>query len=189
MRRLTCLLSVLVDPFHRIIDSIMRRTSMETNGGDHKTITHDFPVWREKANFILAAHLDDPDVPKKWKWEQIWARQIQDNVFEICCIPFVTYGLALGDLVGTEPLNERTFVINKVLEKKGHTTYRIWFLDMDKWKSVTEAVRDLGCSVEIRWEKSKLIAIDAPTDEIAKLLNVYVRELEADGVAKYEIGI
>lgn len=162
---------------------------METNSGDHKTITHDFPIWREKANFMLAVRLVEPDVPKKWKWEQIWARQIRDNVFEICCIPFVTYGLALGDLVGTEPLDERKYVINKVVEKKGHTTYRIWFLDMDKWQSTTEAIKDLGCLVEIRWEKSKLIAVDAPSNEIEKLLKIYIGKLEAEGVVNYEIGV
>lgn len=162
---------------------------MKANGGNHKTITHDFPVWREKSDFILVVHLDEPDVPKEWKWEQIWARQVGDNVFEVCCIPFVSYGLALGDLVDTESLEEKNYVIRKVLEKKGHTTYRVWFINLDRWHSVIENIKDLGCQVEVRWEKSKLIAIDAPTADVRNALDLYLSELESNEIVQFETGI
>lgn len=161
---------------------------MESNGGDHKTITHDFPVWREKANFILAVRLNDPDVPKEWEWEQIWARQVEENVFEICCVPFFAYGLALGDFVNTATVEGKKYSINEILEKNGHTTYRIWFRDLDKWNSVIENIKDLDCLVEIRWEKSKLIAVDAPTSEVRNTLESYLTELEAVGIIRFEAG-
>ncbi len=96
-------------------------------------ITHDFPVWRKKANFILALNLEESDVPKNWKWEQIWAMQVENNIFEVCCIPFFAYGVALGDLVTTHTLNGKQYVVNKVVERKGHSTFRIWFQNMDRW--------------------------------------------------------
>jgi len=52
-------------------------------------VQHETPVWRERANFIIGAALDAPG-----KWEQLWARQVGPNRFELCCIPFMTYGLA-----------------------------------------------------------------------------------------------
>jgi hypothetical protein len=45
-------------------------------------VQHETPVWRERANFIIGAALDAPG-----KWEQLWARQVSPNRFELCCIP------------------------------------------------------------------------------------------------------
>ena len=57
------------------------------------------PAWRDRANFIafVSIELDEPGE----RWEQLWARQIANNLFEICCIPFFAYDLALGDQVDT----------------------------------------------------------------------------------------
>lgn len=162
---------------------------METNDEKNNTITHDFPVWRDKANFILAAHLKDPDVPEEWKWEQLWARQVQKNVFEICCVPFFAYGLALGDFVSTATIEGKYYAVDAILRKSGHTTYRIWFLDIGKWNSIVESIEELDCAVERRWEKSKLIAVDAPTSEIGRTLESYLTELDSVGVIKYEVSI
>jgi hypothetical protein len=49
-------------------------------------IVRDFPVWRDKSNFILAVRLKESDVPDNWKWEQIWVRQMEENLFEVCCM-------------------------------------------------------------------------------------------------------
>jgi hypothetical protein len=32
----------------------------------------------------------------------LWARQVGDRRFEICCIPFFLYDVALGDVVETD---------------------------------------------------------------------------------------
>lgn len=160
---------------------------MKTNPENDGVITHDFPVWRKKANFILALNLAGPDVPKEWKWEQIWARKIEDNTFEVCCIPFFAYGLALGDLVNTHTLNGKQYVINEVIERMEHSTFRVWFLEIEKWSFVIKNIQKLGCLVEIRWEKSKLIAIDAPAPEIRSKLESYLKDLESMGIVTCEI--
>ena len=48
---------------------------------------HAAPVWREKANFIIRALL-----PERDRSEQLWARQIGDQRFEVCRIPFFMSG-------------------------------------------------------------------------------------------------
>ncbi len=161
---------------------------MRSKGENSKTLTHDFPLWRDRANFILVAHLKDPDVPKEWKWEQIWARQIEINLFEICCIPFFYYGLALGDWVNTKPLDERKYVIKDIVEKQGHTTYRAWFHSKADWSSTIDEIQSLGCSVEARWEKSGLIAIDAPTSGARMELERFLRNLETAWDLEWETG-
>ncbi len=155
---------------------------------NHKTITHEFPIWRDKADFILVIHLSELDVPKEWKWEQIWAKQLGINVFEICCIPFVSYGLALGDWVTTRPFEERTYVIDRIVKKNGHTTYRVWFNSKRDWGSTIDDLQNLGCFVEARWEKSGLIAVDAPGPSVRSKVEVYLKALEATWDIEWEIG-
>lgn len=162
---------------------------MKDNSSKTDVITHDFPVWREKSNFILAKYLGESDTELKYKWEQIWARQLEENLFEICCIPFFAYGLALGDLVDTTTQDDKEYSINKVLKKSGHTTYRIWFTDIKEWDLITGHIINMGCLVEKRWDKSKLIAVDAPDSEIQEELESYLTVRESLGGVKCEIGI
>jgi hypothetical protein len=89
---------------------------METSNAKSKIISHDFPVWRSKANFIIRLLLKDPDIAQLANSEQIWARQIEKDVFEVCCIPFFAYGLALGDLVKTTII-DGDYIIDEVGEK------------------------------------------------------------------------
>lgn len=152
-------------------------------------VSHDFPVWREKANFIIAFPLEDEDVPPGIRWEQIWARQIEEDLFEVCCVPFFVYDLALGDLVQTSPKNERKYAIDKIVKSNEHLTYRVWFLDLNQWDFVVERIGELKCAVEKRWDKSKLIGIDAPTSEMAVRLETYLSELEANQIINYETGL
>jgi hypothetical protein len=161
---------------------------METNGGNNNIITHDFPVWREKANFIIAVRLHD-DVPNAVDWEQIWSTQVEENVFEVCCIPFFAYNIALGDLVTTSRQGSRKYAIEKVVEQSGHKTYRIWFLNMDNWGIAVHAIRKLGCLVEKRWERSKLISVDAPTFAVAEQLEAYLKKQEDNQELNYEVGL
>jgi Domain of unknown function (DUF4265) len=150
------------------------------------TIDHIFPVWREKANFILAVALTNADVPKEWKWEQIWARQIEENIFEICCIPFFAYGLALGDLVDTHTVEGKDYVIKSLVKSSNNKTIRVWMLDLDNKDSVVESITKLGCLVEFRSENSKLISVAALTDSSAKEIRSYLSKMELGGFLNYE---
>lgn len=155
---------------------------------EYETITHDFPVWRDQANFILASRLNEPDVPEKYKWEQIWARQIKENLFELCCIPFFTYGLALGDHVSAATFEGREFVINRLEKSGGQKTYRLWFLEISNWGSIIDEISGLGCFAEVRWEESKLISASAPSPETKKLLENYLVKLKSKGEITWEPG-
>ncbi|MBX7062351.1 MAG: DUF4265 domain-containing protein [Pyrinomonadaceae bacterium] len=160
--------------------------SIETK--DRQTITHDFPVWRERADFILAARLPEADVPKGFKWEQIWAKQVSDGTFEICCIPFVSYGLALGDWVSTKPLEERIYVIHQIVQRSGRRTYRVWFNSALQRSSTIYQVQKLGCLVEERWKNSDLIAIDSPNLSSSLELENILKELEESLDIEWETG-
>lgn len=93
---------------------------------EFKTFQHLNPLWREKADFIIAASVQPLNMLSDEKVrEQLWARKISHTKFELCCIPFYAYGLALGDEVVT---NDDYMVVD-VSKKSGNTTIRIWFTD------------------------------------------------------------
>lgn len=138
--------------------------------GDYEAL-HENPVWRRKANFIIAADIaEDSD---KREWEQLWARQISDFRFAVCCIPFFVYDLALGDEVETD----ENYVIKKVVKTSGHSTFRVWFGESSYVKireEITNKMQQLGC--EIEWSSENLLAISAATDELAQSVISFLSE-------------
>ena len=161
-----------------------------TNSVDSKSIiTHDFPAWRDKSDFIIGVDLSKFGAGDLVSWEQIWARKLREDIFEVCCIPFFAYGIALGDHVRTQKEGENDFMIKEVVKKNGHIPYRVWFESAEDWGSVIDDVRSFGCFVESRWEKSRLIAIDAPDEDVRIRLEAYLKGLESAGAIKCEIAV
>jgi hypothetical protein len=134
--------------------------------GEGDVVRHLSPVFRERADYIIMARLED-DLPRKW--EQLWAKELGNGRFEICCIPFAVYNLNLGDQVE----RDEYAVIRDVILPSGHFTFRAWFSD-ERSEDELEVIRDdvlrcvseqLGCLVE--WYSAHLFAIDAPVEDKA----------------------
>lgn len=150
--------------------------------GDYEA-RHNAPAWRNRANFVIAA--DIAASPEKQEWEQLWARKISDTRFEICCIPFFAYDLALGDEVETDG----DHVLRRVLKASGHFTFRVWFgnsTDPGDRTRAMEIVQREGCEHE--WSSENLLAIDAPTQETAQALAVALAALQQEGLVTFETG-
>lgn len=128
--------------------------------GDYVAV-HLSPVWRERANFILHADISEDAMARRW--EQLWARRIDNRRLEMCCIPFFAYDLALGDEIEID----EDYNLERVVKPSGHYTYRVWFGDVpDEVQSdpaardeVLEMCRRLNC--ELEWSSRNLLAIDA----------------------------
>lgn len=122
--------------------------------------THQCPVHREKADFLIRAKLKDGG--EEQKWEQLWVRQIDTHKFVVCCIPFFTWDMDLGDEVETT----NDYVFTRVLKPSGYRTHRIWFgnsLDTDT-HDVAQTLQNLGAEVE--WSSRNLLAVSAANEEI-----------------------
>lgn len=87
----------------------------ETMTAPSKEAVHPDPVWRDRSNFVIGARLPEPG-----RTEQLWARQLGDRRFELCCIPFFLYDLALGDVVETDD----NYDVVRVLKPSGRYVYR-----------------------------------------------------------------
>lgn len=130
-----------------------------------RVVTHDFPVWRDKADFIITSRIgEELGLEDYFDWEQLWGRKIGDNTFELCCIPFFVYGFALGDLVETQPYRDKNFVVNRLVVPGGQKCYRLYFQVLDRWNGIIDDLLQIGCNVEARWRMSQLIAVCIPNE-------------------------
>lgn len=123
--------------------------------------THKHPAWITKADCIIRISLDDHEM--LGRSEQLWAREISEHVFELCCIPFFPYGFALGDYVEVD----EEYWIQRIVEKKGHRTLRIAVADDNPQSD--ENHRVLHSWVEntkhdYEFHTSAYLAVDLPPD-------------------------
>jgi hypothetical protein len=122
---------------------------------------HEDPVWRAEANFIIRADLSQWGLDG---WEQLWAKQTRSDEFIICCIPFFTYGIALGDTVRTATIKGMDYVVSEVRARSGRRVVRLWFKNamVDGRSEVSECVRKHSLLHEVN--VNDLMAIDIPDD-------------------------
>lgn len=151
-------------------------------------VVHENPVWRDRANFIIAASFIDENRARPRRWEQLWAQQTSGDRFKLCCIPFFIYDLALGDEVATETLDGKPYVMTKVVRRSGRYTFRVWFTDPAFREHTIEELHSLSGLTEQRWPASNLVAVDASTSKIATAVADLLFKKERNGHLTYETG-
>ncbi|MFJ2889560.1 DUF4265 domain-containing protein [Streptomyces sp. NPDC087305] len=93
--------------------------------------------------------------------EEILLRKSEEvDGYEVCCIPFYAYGLALGDLVS---MNDSD-VVDRVIGRSGRRVLRVLFTEprpaMDSRSALREAADSAGLLCE--WNGDGMVAIDVP---------------------------
>jgi hypothetical protein len=122
--------------------------------------THSKPAWGSQANWMLHADLGKDGMSTRG--EQLWAKQTGTGVFKICCIPFFTYGIALGDVVEADAKN----IIVKVTEKSGHNNLRVAITgeaseihgELHDWAEKSGLLYE--------WFEEKYLAVDLPPEKM-----------------------
>ena len=152
-------------------------------------VTHQNPAWRDKSDFIIVMKIPDSGASSKWQWEQLWAKQIKENRFEICCIPFFVNDLALGDSVETEQQEEKKYAVSRIIKKSGRYTFRVWFLDTSSREEIINQIEKFGCLIEQRSSVRNLIAIDAAKTDAAQRIANFLYLQEETGKLNYETGL
>lgn len=154
-------------------------------GTQQEFVVHQDPVWRERSNFIVQAELPEEDRPKRF--EQLWARQLSDDRFEVCCIPFFIYNVALGDIVATLPKAGRKYVVAEAVQPSGRYVFRVWFgQSFQPRDEIAGELEALGSLVE--WSSRNLLAVDAVDGEHAQPVAGFLAEREKAGHLLYERG-
>lgn len=117
----------------------------------------------------------------------MWAKQLSADRFEICCIPFFLFDVALGDVVETSPQGERKYVLHRVVESSGRYVFRVWFGEsFHPRDEVAEQLGDLGALLE--WSSVNLLAIDAADEARAQEVADFLYNREQLGQLLYETG-
>jgi hypothetical protein len=87
-----------------------------------KIARHSNPIERPVPSFMLRAALDDVGGGAE-NFEQLWTKRVGDDLFELSCIPFFAYELALGDVVRADEATG--YVIQGVVERSGNGVVRV----------------------------------------------------------------
>lgn len=98
--------------------------------------------------------------------ENLWAMKLGRDKFKLDNIPFYVYGVSSGDIVTAEMADGR-LVFRRVVERGGHSTYRLLVKDeagfeSEHFKRLRVQLEKLGCSYEVA--KRRWIAVDVPPD-------------------------
>ncbi len=149
-------------------------------------ITHPTPVWKDRADFLIVARINQGQPEAEWQWEQLWVRQLSSHLFEICCIPFFLYDVCLGDCVTAEFDSEDRYVLDRTARLSGHFSFRVWFTDEETRLKFPRELELLGCRTERRWETSNLLAVDADTESLAQRVADLLHTSEQSRVLCYE---
>ena len=141
---------------------------------------HHHPAWREKADAIIHARVEHEG--QREIRESLWVKHLADNHYEICCIPFFVYDLALADEVATRLDDAGSLLFERVLKPSGHETFWIFFNEPDSQDvrmRVYEKITGLGCIVE-GYNKA-LLAFNAESESQARLAVASLKdEIERD---------
>jgi Domain of unknown function (DUF4265) len=154
-------------------------------GGQSGEAQHLEPVWRDRSNFIIAADISSQGTAASR--EQLWARQIAEDQFELCCIPFFLYDVALGDIVETETTGSRRYLISRVVRPSGRYVFRVWFGESFQPRDeIAQALEGLGALLE--WSSRNLLAVDARDAAHAQVIADFLADRESKGQLVYETG-
>lgn len=104
-----------------------------------KIAAHSNPVRRPVPSFMLRASLDD--IEGEENYEQLWTKRVGDDRFEVSCIPFFVYDLALGDIVRADA--GTGYVIQSVEHRSGNGVVRIAVKRREDVDSVHLRLHDL----------------------------------------------
>ncbi len=152
---------------------------------EEKTFVHLNPIWHDKANYIIGARCFPNKDSDTQGWEQLWSRQLTSNRFEICCIPFFVYDLALGDEVEIDS----DYMIRRVTRWSGHYTFRVWFGDSPESSIRDEVIAEVTCLGGLmEWYSQKLLGIDAASASQAQDIADFLFQKQQVGHLIYETG-
>jgi hypothetical protein len=153
---------------------------MKYQVGEYEAV-HQSPIWRDRANFVFAAHLGNK--AGRNEWEQLWGRKVSPRRFVVCCIPFFALDIALGDEVETDA----DFVFQKVTHCSGQATFRVWFGEQDSTIR-QELVREIEAMAPLmEWSSENLLALSVANAEAQRLAD-HLHSQEQKGLLQYETG-
>jgi hypothetical protein len=146
--------------------------------------THDEPAARGRSNFIVRLNLAADGMPDHF--EQMWTRTEDQQLHELCCIPFFPYGLSLGDVIALTD-DQGSY---RIEAKSGHRTLRIAVQDdvclHEGHQELHERLVSTGARTEFRGHANGYCAVDIAGQSQADALIAYLAPLVKNGTLVWE---
>lgn len=151
---------------------------------DSMIATHDEPAARSRTNYILRLSLAADGLPGRY--EQVWTRTEDKVSFELCCIPFFTYDISLGDVIRTTTDDGEY----EIVSKGGHRTIRFAIQD-EKFRhegheSLHASIASAGCLAEFRGHMRGYGAIDIVDEHQSETVRALLTPLAEQGLLMWE---
>jgi len=120
---------------------------------------HENPAWRARADSVLRVDLAPYGMPGRF--EQLWTRRRAGaGLHELCCIPFFTYAVSLGDVFRVRTTGQVS-VIEAVVVPSGRANVRLAFrsrqVAAERHQEVHAAVAASGLPHE--WRSAGYLAV------------------------------
>jgi uncharacterized protein DUF4265 len=152
---------------------------MESNSNSHLQ-SHE----RVKIRFPLSKEDSEEGVEA----ENLWAEDLGLGRYVIDNIPLYVYGVSNQDTVTAALIGNR-LCFDKVVERGGHSTYRVLLKDEAGYGSTAfqdywQRLRVLNCSQEVA--RRRWVAIDVPGNSNADAVYEILELGEANGVWTFE---
>ncbi|MBL7500242.1 DUF4265 domain-containing protein [Frankia sp. CNm7] len=146
-------------------------------------VSHENPSWRGERHHMAMVDLAPFDLGEML--EQLWLREVgEGRRYEICCVPFYAYGLALGDVVGLDESD----TVDRLIGRSGRRVLRVLFAESrpvgDSRSALRGAVDSVGLLSE--WNGERQVAIDVPDVSVMRPVFDAVQEEIRDGTAFWE---
>jgi hypothetical protein len=134
------------------------------------------------SDFFIRADLSCYGMPGRF--EQLWVKKVSDRTFEICCIPFFTYGIALRDVVETD----ESFTFQRTILKRGHKILRIAVASERTQEQIHLVLRDWvqNSGLLYEWFSEGYLAVDLPTAFEGQSSFFILDDLERNGEISME---
>lgn len=150
-----------------------------------KFIVHDEPVGRAETNYIAQADLAPFGLDDQV--EQLWLKPLDDGTFSVACIPFQTYGLALGDRVRLSANDQ----VSEVMGSSSHRVLRMLLMPVPDPKQLTETTDRIRSEIDAagllsEWSGDRHVAVDIPPEVKPSKLFVIMQHEVSEGRAFWE---
>jgi uncharacterized protein DUF4265 len=131
----------------------------------------------------------DPNEQQGYETEKMWAERTGPNEFRILNSPFFVFGVSAEDVVRAAELEEGVYEFQRVVEKGGHSTYRIFLqaettIDDEAFLVRWARIQALGATYENG--NGRFVSVNVrPNSDVRKICGL-LEQGESDGVWAFE---
>jgi hypothetical protein len=144
-------------------------------------LQHDQSAWHKKADFVIAAKIEDEVWSEEYSHEQLMAKKLGPNLYKVCSIPFALYNINLDDKVSLD----EEFNIKRVIERGNYCSFRIATKDSDQQHAILKLLNQ-KYAVEQETFSDQLTAVAVPRKIANEVSGTLLNAEEEKNIIAYE---